>query len=298
MDNRTPALPEDDFYYVKFKIISLSGSSTDYTVSINNQDYGPYSIGIERQLRIPADGNTYTLFFNSTGTESCGIIAESSQESCSELCVMYLRKFIVGNCDDNGTPDNISDDTYTISYQLKVWNPGIDSLYKLKIGSQSFGPYEYDVLYQLTLPANGQNYTFKFIDQEFNDCTTQKTVSKEHCSDGNIIGSDDDLTSIIGLNPDLRIQPDYKTIFATSTKAMDQSGRFYVYPNPVNETLYISSDIEIKSFRLLDINGRIILPETKIANNSINVSSLVDGIYLISIMYSNLETVVKKFIKL
>lgn len=53
-----------------------------------------------------------------------------------------------------------------------------------------------------------------------------------------------------------------------------------IYPNPVKDLIYIRTDLQLESVRILDLNGREVL-RTK--NNVIDLSSLESSIYLIEI---------------
>jgi len=67
-----------------------------------------------------------------------------------------------------------------------------------------------------------------------------------------------------------------------------------VYPNPTNGMLYISSEIEIKEIILSNLDGKVI---GKHKSNSIDITELMAGIYLIRIRYSNDTEVSKQIIK-
>lgn len=59
---------------------------------------------------------------------------------------------------------------------------------------------------------------------------------------------------------------------------------FSLYPNPVNNVLNISikNELSITKLTITDINGRIVISESSVIN-SLNVSDLSSGIYLVSI---------------
>jgi Leucine-rich repeat (LRR) protein len=67
-----------------------------------------------------------------------------------------------------------------------------------------------------------------------------------------------------------------------------------VYPNPTNGMLYISSEIEIKEIILSNLDGKVI---GKHKSNSIDITELMAGIYVIRIRYSNDTEVSKQIIK-
>lgn len=56
-----------------------------------------------------------------------------------------------------------------------------------------------------------------------------------------------------------------------------------VYPNPAKNTLYVTSDsFEVKEVQLYDVLGKSVL-NTKTANNTVNISSLSKGVYVVKI---------------
>ncbi|MCU4190037.1 T9SS type A sorting domain-containing protein [Flavobacterium sp. HXWNR29] len=74
-----------------------------------------------------------------------------------------------------------------------------------------------------------------------------------------------------------------------------QKTSFVVYPNPVNDVLnlQINNVASIKNVKIFDLQGKLLLQST---NETINVSELSKGIYIIKVSTENGETT-KKFIK-
>ena len=62
----------------------------------------------------------------------------------------------------------------------------------------------------------------------------------------------------------------------------DIKSQFSIYPNPANSQIYINSNLAITKIDLFDLNGRKI--EITLTNNSINISQLSSGIYLLRIL--------------
>ena len=70
-----------------------------------------------------------------------------------------------------------------------------------------------------------------------------------------------------------------------------------VYPNPVTETLIITSEgIPIEKIRVYSISGQIILAFENV-QNSIDVSSLSEGLYFLEIFSSEGKSIQKIIIK-
>lgn len=67
-----------------------------------------------------------------------------------------------------------------------------------------------------------------------------------------------------------------------------------VYPNPANNTIYVTAKVALTSLALYDVFGKLILRKVK-DTNTIDVSNLNPGVYFLE-MYSSKEKVVKKVI--
>ena len=68
-----------------------------------------------------------------------------------------------------------------------------------------------------------------------------------------------------------------------------------LYPNPVNNTLNVSSDKKIKKIEIYDTLGRVIYAESN-PSSEINVEQLESGLYSIAIIFDD-NRIVKKFTK-
>ncbi|MFN3756635.1 MAG: T9SS type A sorting domain-containing protein, partial [Flavobacterium sp.] len=62
---------------------------------------------------------------------------------------------------------------------------------------------------------------------------------------------------------------------------------FVVYPNPVKNEIHIQSEMALSKADIFDINGRKVLSAELDQRNSIDVQSLTNGVYIISITDSN-----------
>ena len=74
---------------------------------------------------------------------------------------------------------------------------------------------------------------------------------------------------------------------------------FNIYPNPVNDRLYIATETEVEEVVVYDVYGRIqnlSNSATQQLGNSLDVANLNGGIYFVKIKTENGE-VVKRFIK-
>ena len=74
---------------------------------------------------------------------------------------------------------------------------------------------------------------------------------------------------------------------------------FNIYPNPVDDRLYIATESEIEEVVVYDVYGRIQKlrnSETQKLRNSLDVTNLNSGVYFVKIKTENGE-VVKRFVK-
>ena len=89
-------------------------------------------------------------------------------------------------------------------------------------------------------------------------------------------------------------------VMTLSTMGIDEtSAGFNIYPNPVHDKLYIETEAEIEEVVVYDVYGRIQNlrnSETQKLRNSIDVSNLNSGVYLIKINTEN-GIITKRFIK-
>ena len=72
-----------------------------------------------------------------------------------------------------------------------------------------------------------------------------------------------------------------------------------LFPNPVNNQLYVKSKLNIDTIKIFDINGRLIQNKKMIYSNDeieLSVSELKSGIYFLEV-YSNKQKEVLRFVK-
>jgi len=68
-----------------------------------------------------------------------------------------------------------------------------------------------------------------------------------------------------------------------------------LYPNPVNNTLHISTDKKIKRIEIYDVIGRIVILENN-PTTAINVEQLESGLYSIAVLFED-DRIIKRFTK-
>ena len=73
-----------------------------------------------------------------------------------------------------------------------------------------------------------------------------------------------------------------------------------VYPNPAHSNLFINTDENTTTVSVTDIIGQTVIGEQKVTSqqtNSIDISSLADGVYLVKVNSSDNQVKVIRFIK-
>lgn len=80
----------------------------------------------------------------------------------------------------------------------------------------------------------------------------------------------------------------------TASVGQVEQNSFRIYPNPVSSVLNIESNSEVKSVEIFDLTGRKVA--VSVLNNTVNVSSLTQGTYIINITSDN-GSAQTKFIK-
>ena len=76
----------------------------------------------------------------------------------------------------------------------------------------------------------------------------------------------------------------YKHLW-TGTKSNKES-EIHIYPNPINESIYISGLNQLTNFKIYDINGRVI-KSGEIIDSEIKTNELIKGIYFLKLHDSN-----------
>jgi hypothetical protein len=101
---------------------------------------------------------------------------------------------------------------------------------------------------------------------------------------------------LIAVNESLTFVPDnivgspaspYKISFISSGKTEVDMNRLKVYPNPVTDMLHFDYDpSEIEQLEVVDNMGRVLISNTRMIKNSVNVQNLVPGVYTLRIKHN------------
>ncbi len=230
-NNGTSADPSDDNYQVMFNVLAQypSGDSLYYCI-VENDTLGPFTYGILESITLDANGVSDILNFVDSQFDNCNIQEEVNQQSCSDECNLNFESFLISDCDDNGTPADGTDDTYSITFSVFASNPGIDSLYLVIIANDTLGTFPYESENTLSLPADGVEYVVHFEDSENADCMLTETVNVESCSDQCLLSLDSFTTSVCSDNgtPTDYTDDTYTVTFSLSALNAGASESYFV----------------------------------------------------------------------
>jgi hypothetical protein len=92
-----------------------------------------------------------------------------------------------------------------------------------------------------------------------------------------------------------------KVEFVTTTEGNIElvEDNFNIYPNPVNDRLYIETEVEVEEVVVYTITGVVVGQQTTVngqQTSSIDVSNLNSGIYFVKVVTEN-GNVVKRIVK-
>jgi hypothetical protein len=107
---------------------------------------------------------------------------------------------------------------------------------------------------------------------------------------------ENDTLNVITLSTNNGIKLDKFFSSTTATKIVDQK-QLKIYPNPANNTLYVSHPSGCKLVEFFNIAGTNVKQVQNVINNSINISDLQQGVYFVKITSNKNEVEVQKVIK-
>ncbi len=93
------------------------------------------------------------------------------------------------------------------------------------------------------------------------------------------------------------------SFFTTSSSLDNMESRLTetdikLYPNPAHDVLNISSTMDLESIRVINMAGQEMMNRQNASqSNQLDISSIPNGIYLVSIITKNQEMITKKFVK-
>jgi hypothetical protein len=224
------------------------------------------------------DGDTYVWGVYTGGAESFGF---------NSGALFYSESYNPSAIPTGLSPDNllftptffIPGTAVTISFKMKV--AALDSGFP----AENFSVYVYDdaiggsfddLIYTETLAVGGTG-TAKDITAPIPASFANKTVGiiiRHHdCTDQNQLLVDD-------------FEVSYSTALSVNDISINQ---IIAYPNPVNDILNIDTALELDLIEIFNLIGQkiIVFNKKNIINNSINLSELKKGLYMVIVTSGN-----------
>jgi len=209
-------------------------------------------------------GQTYTktVTLNETGTFLAGISWTDYPGTHKNEQLNSTSKALVNDLDIRVTKDGETHlpwvlDTFNPTYAIKADNK-VDNIEIVRIEDASPG------VYTITVTAKGSVYS----------------------PSGNPPGQ----------NYSLIVYADNLT--ATVSREDMELSQVKIYPNPIENTLFIQNtlDYQIEKIEIFDVIGKNVYSSDIVNNNSVNVSNLTSGIYLVK-LYSGSAHTTQKIVK-
>ena len=73
-------------------------------------------------------------------------------------------------------------------------------------------------------------------------------------------------------------------VTSSSIETYDENAKIFIYPNPTSDKLNMASEVEQQVMvRIFSLNGQVLMQQQMSTSESIDVSSLAKGIYIIKI---------------
>jgi len=185
-NNGTQSNPNDDTYTFSVNVTGFNTGST-WTATWNgstlsgtygvNANFGPF----------PIANGPITITFTDSNDGGCqDILVVVPPAPCSNVCEIIATLPQTPECNNNGTPSNPNDDTFTFVLAVNGFNTGSTWVATLPSGQQFTGSYgnANAVTFGPFPIGNGAPFAVNIFDQGNPTCNTQITVTPPNtCSD-------------------------------------------------------------------------------------------------------------------
>ncbi len=176
-DNGTPDDPLDDIFFVDI-IVSTSEGGTTWSSDIGGIVLGDYDVVTVLGPFNIADGS-FEINFTDNGDASCGdALLIEPPLPCSFNCTITP---VVGNpiCNDGGTPDDPSDDTFT--FFITVEGTNTSNGWEFISGLTLSGPFDANIIAGPYPVGDGSIIDVTIADQADPNCTVDLQIDPSGC---------------------------------------------------------------------------------------------------------------------
>jgi len=230
-NNGTPGDPSDDTY--TFDVL-VNGMNTDpaATNTFNDdqgnsgiaygtmQPYGPY----------PISGGNITVIYTDADDPACtNMVTATAPATCStDACA--ITDATVSNlvCDDNGTPDDPSDDTYTFDVTVNGMNPGPGASNTFNDDQGNMGTAYGTPISYGPFPISGGDITINYTDADDMACTNSATATAPAPCSTPVC----DITNVVFTQQCTGNGDEYELCVSFDYANPGASGQFNVYLDP------------------------------------------------------------------
>jgi len=88
-----------------------------------------------------------------------------------------------------------------------------------------------------------------------------------------------------------------RSAFINTIDTVEKTENIVLYPNPVEDVLYIQSSNDIVTFDVYDITGKLLVHKENIENNSVSLAQFDRGIYFVKAITSKGNSLTEKIVK-
>lgn len=283
----------------------ISGNSISWTVSTSSTYFSSSDV---IAFTVPGGLSNGTVH-----TFTSSITANGNNQDCCNSNNFGILDMILGNSYDP------NDKTVN---NAEVMSPDVDDdmVYRIRFQNTGTAPAQ-DIYIMDTLSSNLDWTSFELLDathyiqvidlgsgvMKFNfpsiwlpDSTTNFDASqgsltyriKENI--GNGIGSTIENTAHIffDFNPAIVTNTTYNVNNVLGVENLTTENMF-LYPNPVTDMLFIQSENVITSLKVIDLAGNVVQNSTSDSIQSIDLSSLISGVYFVELTSNNTQSIHK-----
>ena len=189
-------------------------------------------------------------------------------------------------------------------YRFACWSEGEEVLseedeYSFVITEDRNIVANFKKLYNVTITINPENAGTAEGAGIYEDGETLKVIAKAN-KDYKFVKWTDAGGELLSENPDYSfvVTGDMELVanFMSTEGVEELTSLFKIYPNPVDDKLYIESENEVKEIVVYDVYGRQQVAVDGQQTSCINVANLNSGVYFVKVVTDNGE-VVKRFVK-
>lgn len=183
-DNGTPVDPADDFHTITITASAVNGDpGNQYLVLLNGVLTYTFSYGIPESFTLPVSAPAPSIVLQDASDAQCLLnLAINPLTGCSNQCVIPVPD-VLYTCSDNGTPEDVTDDYYTIIFTPVVTNPGPSATVIILVDGIVVQSAPAGTEVTVTLPADGLVHNLQITDQDDTTCSAQwSTIILTPCS--------------------------------------------------------------------------------------------------------------------